>query len=151
VGPAYQKTCRPVSGPNRPSWQPTRPLEDLPKDFPDDLIHHDLKTWRTRQDLSGFRPRQIDGIWQDVYVDLGLLVVTGQESGNRPHPLTDIRRARRPLVQHAQSSSITNRRTGRRVLLSEGPTIINSQCPLCSAYSSATFEFLALDSTPLNN
>jgi hypothetical protein len=31
-------------------------------------------------------------------IDLGLLVVTDQESGNRPHPLANIRRARRPLV-----------------------------------------------------
>jgi hypothetical protein len=66
VGAAYQKTCRPVSGPNRPSWRPTRPPEDLPEDSPDDLIQNDLKTWRTRQDLSGFRPKHIDGIWQGV-------------------------------------------------------------------------------------
>jgi hypothetical protein len=52
VGPAYQKTRRPVCGPNRPSWQPTRPPEDLPEDPPDDLVHHDLKTWRTRQDKT---------------------------------------------------------------------------------------------------
>jgi hypothetical protein len=39
-----------------------RPPEDLPEDSPDDLIHHDLKTWRTRQDLGGFRPKQIDEI-----------------------------------------------------------------------------------------
>jgi hypothetical protein len=45
---AYQKTRRPVSGPNRPGWRPTR-SEDLPEDSPDDLIHYDLKTWRTRQ------------------------------------------------------------------------------------------------------
>jgi hypothetical protein len=32
VGPAYQKTRRPVSGPNRPSWQPTQPPEDLLED-----------------------------------------------------------------------------------------------------------------------
>jgi hypothetical protein len=32
VGPAYQKTRRPVSGPNRPSWWPTRPPEDLLED-----------------------------------------------------------------------------------------------------------------------
>jgi hypothetical protein len=44
VGSAYQKTRRPVSGPNRPSWHPTRPPEDFPEDSPDDLIHHDLKT-----------------------------------------------------------------------------------------------------------
>jgi hypothetical protein len=66
VSPAYQKTHRPVSGPNRPSWRPIRPREDLPEDSPDDLIHHDLKTWCIRQDLGGFRRKQIDGIWQDV-------------------------------------------------------------------------------------
>jgi hypothetical protein len=38
VGLAYQKTHRPVSEPNRPSWRPTRPLKDLPEDSPDDLI-----------------------------------------------------------------------------------------------------------------
>jgi hypothetical protein len=61
--PEDPPTC---SGPNRPSWRPIGPLDDLPEDSPDDLIHHDLKTWRTRQDLGGFRPKQIDGIWQDV-------------------------------------------------------------------------------------
>jgi hypothetical protein len=66
VGPAYQKTRRPISGPNRPSWQPTRPPEDLLEDSPYDLVQHDLKTRRTRQDLGGFHPKQIDGIWQDV-------------------------------------------------------------------------------------
>jgi hypothetical protein len=54
VGTAYQKTRRPVSGPNRPSWQPTQPLGDLPEDSPYDLIQHDLKIWHTRQDISGF-------------------------------------------------------------------------------------------------
>jgi hypothetical protein len=44
VGPAYQKTRRPVSGPNRPSWPPTRPPKDLREDSLDDLIHHDFKT-----------------------------------------------------------------------------------------------------------
>jgi hypothetical protein len=66
VGLAYQKTHRPVSGPNRPSWRPIRPPEDLSEDSPDNLIHHDLKTRRTRQDLDEFRPTKIDGIWQDV-------------------------------------------------------------------------------------
>jgi hypothetical protein len=66
VGPAYQKTRRPDSGPNRPSWQPTRPPEDLPEDFPDDLIQHDLEAWRTRQELGGFQPKQIDRIWQEM-------------------------------------------------------------------------------------
>jgi hypothetical protein len=44
VGPAYQKTRRPVSGPNRPSWQPTRPPEDRLEDSPYDLIRYDIKT-----------------------------------------------------------------------------------------------------------
>jgi hypothetical protein len=66
VGPAYYKTCRPVSGSNRPSRRPTRPHEDLPEDFLDDLVPHDLKTWHTGQDLGEFRPKQIDGIWQDM-------------------------------------------------------------------------------------
>jgi hypothetical protein len=66
TGPTYQKTRRPVSGPNRPSWKPTRPPEDLLEDSPNDLIYHNLKTRRARQDLGGFRPNQIDGIWQDV-------------------------------------------------------------------------------------
>jgi hypothetical protein len=62
VGLTYQKTRQPVSGPNRPSWQPTQPPEELPEDSPDDLIQHDLKTWRIRQDISGFRRKQIDRI-----------------------------------------------------------------------------------------
>jgi hypothetical protein len=33
----------------------------------------------------------------------------------------------------------------------EARTSINSSFSLCSAYSCATFEFLALDFTPLNN
>jgi hypothetical protein len=53
-------------------------------------------------------------------VDMGLLVITDQESGNRPHPLANIRRMRRPLVYPINPAilSNTNRRTGRRVLLS---------------------------------
>jgi hypothetical protein len=39
-------------------------LKTFLEDPPDDLIQHDLKTWRTRQDLGGFRPKQIDRIWQ---------------------------------------------------------------------------------------
>jgi hypothetical protein len=60
VGPAYYKTRQTVSGPNRPGWRPTRPPEDLPEDSPNDLVQHDHKTWRTRQDISGFRSEQID-------------------------------------------------------------------------------------------
>jgi hypothetical protein len=53
-------------------------------------------------------------------VDLGLLVVTDQESGNRPHPLANIKQTRQPLYSYAISSN-TSRRTERRVLLSGGP------------------------------
>jgi hypothetical protein len=56
VSPAYQKTRRPDSGPIRPSWWPTRPPEDLLEDSPDDLIQNDHKSWRARQDISGFPP-----------------------------------------------------------------------------------------------
>jgi hypothetical protein len=53
-------------------------------------------------------------------VDLGLLVVTDQESGNRPHPLADIRRTRRPLYSIRNPQAIyTDNWT--RVLLSRGP------------------------------
>jgi hypothetical protein len=44
LGPAYQKNRRPVGGPNRPRWLPTRPPKDLPEGSPDDLMHYDLKT-----------------------------------------------------------------------------------------------------------
>jgi hypothetical protein len=48
------------------------------------------------------------------------MVVTDQEYGNRPHPLANIRRARRPLYQYAiLKQSIPT--TGRRVLLTGGP------------------------------
>jgi hypothetical protein len=47
VGPAYQKTRRPVSGPNRPSWRPTRPPEDLPEDSADMKI-----AWRVKKEST---------------------------------------------------------------------------------------------------
>jgi hypothetical protein len=68
VGPAYQKTCRPVSGSNRPNWQPIRPPEDLLEDSPrrpNPTRPQDL-AYKTRQGLGGLRLKQIDGIWQDV-------------------------------------------------------------------------------------
>jgi hypothetical protein len=54
-------------------------------------------------------------------VDLGLLVVTNQESRNRPHPLANIRWVRRSLVRHYAILKQSTRTTGRRVLLSGGP------------------------------
>jgi hypothetical protein len=84
-------------------------------------------------------------------VDLGLLVVTDQESGNRPRPLTNIRRMRRPIVQPVQSSSNLHQQLDVGYYSLEARTSINSSCCLCSVYSCATFEFLALDSSPPNN
>jgi hypothetical protein len=83
--------------------------------------------------------------------DLGLLVITNQESGNRPHPLANIRRTRRPNVQSIQSSSNLHQQLAVGYYSPEARTGINSPCSLCSAYSCATFEFLALDSSPPNN
>jgi hypothetical protein len=44
VGPAYQKTSRPDSGPNQPSWRPTRPPEYLSEDSLGGLIQNNFKT-----------------------------------------------------------------------------------------------------------
>jgi hypothetical protein len=95
-------------------------LKDLPEDSPDDLIRHVLKTRCTRQDLADYDQSRSTGYGKMCNVDLGLLVVTDQESGNRPHPLTNIRQARRPLVKYAilKQSTPTTR---RRVLFSGGP------------------------------
>jgi hypothetical protein len=97
VGPAYQKTRRPLSGPNQPSWWPTRPLENLPKDsirpYPERLEDLACKTrhwW--------IPAKQIDGYGKCCnQLDLGLLVIIDKESGNRPCPLANIRQARWPL------------------------------------------------------
>jgi hypothetical protein len=55
-------------------------------------------------------------------VDLGLLVVTDQEFGNRPHPLANIRQTRRPLVYPTNPAIPKQYKqgTGPRVLLSRG-------------------------------
>jgi hypothetical protein len=45
-----------------------------------------------------FNQSRSTGYGKMCNVDLGLLVVTDQESGNLPHPLANIRRARQPLV-----------------------------------------------------
>jgi hypothetical protein len=84
-------------------------------------------------------------------VDLGLLVVTDQESGNRPHLLDNIRRARRPLVQSRNPQAIQPEELDVGFYSPEARTSINSSCSLCSVYSRATFEFLALDFIPSNN
>jgi hypothetical protein len=99
VGPAYQKTRRPISGPNRPSWQSTLPPEVLQEDSPNDLVQHNLKTWCTEQDLVDYDQSRSTGYGKMCNIDLGLLVVTDQESGNQPHPLANIKRTRRPIVQ----------------------------------------------------
>jgi hypothetical protein len=82
-------------------------------------------------------------------VDLGLLVATDQESRNRPHPLANIRRMRRPLVTYAIPKQSTPT-TGRRVLLSGGPNQHKIALSLCLVaisvcYTSITIAFLAPD------
>jgi hypothetical protein len=47
-------------------------------------------------------------------LDLGLLVITDQESGNRPRPLANIRRTRRPLVWIRNPAARLARRRGDR-------------------------------------
>jgi hypothetical protein len=95
--------------------------QDLPEDSPDDLVHHDLKTWRTRQDSGGlFSQSRSTGYGKMCNVDLGLLVVTDQKSGNRPHPLANIKRTRRSLVYINPILKQSTPPTGRRVLLFGG-------------------------------
>jgi hypothetical protein len=85
-------------------------------------------------------------------VDLGLLVVTDQEPGNRPHALANIRRSRRPLVYPINPAilSNTNRRTGHTVLLSGCPNQYKIALSLClivisMCYASITIALLAPD------
>jgi hypothetical protein len=54
-------------------------------------------------------------------VDLGLLVITDQESRSLPHPLSNIRRTRRSLVPITQSSSNLHQQLNVGFLLSRGP------------------------------
>jgi hypothetical protein len=73
---------------------------DLLKTFQEDslnnLIRYDLNIWRTRQDKTSvdFAQSRSTGYGMMCNVDLGLLVVIDKESGNRPHPLANIRRMR---------------------------------------------------------
>jgi hypothetical protein len=76
VGPAYQKTHRPDSRPNKLSWSPTRPPEDLLEDsrrpYPERLQGLVCKI-RHQWILT----KQIDGYGKCCnQLDLGLLVVT---------------------------------------------------------------------------
>jgi hypothetical protein len=84
-------------------------------------------------------------------VDLGLLVVTDQDSGNRPRPLANIRWMRRSLVHSHNPQAIQAEELDVGFYSPETQTSINSSCSLCFAYSCATFEFLALYSAPPNN
>jgi hypothetical protein len=84
-------------------------------------------------------------------IDLGVLVVTDQESGNRPRLLANIRRTRRPLVRISNSQAIQTEELNIGFYSPEARTSINLSCYLCSTHSCVTFEFLALDSAPPNN
>jgi hypothetical protein len=149
VDPAYQKIRRPDSGPKRPIWCPTR----LPKDLAEDS----KRPYPERpQDLACktrkwcIPTKQINEYGKCCnQLDLGLLVVTDQESWNRPCPMANIKRAGRPLVI-TQSSSNLHQQLGIGFYSPEARTSINSLCPLCFVCLCTTFEFLALDSTLLN-
>jgi hypothetical protein len=69
---------------------------------------------------GGFQASRSTGHGKSYNLDLGLQVVIDQESGNRPRPLANIRRARRPLYSYTilKQSTPTTR---RRILLSGGP------------------------------
>jgi hypothetical protein len=84
-------------------------------------------------------------------VDLGLLIVTDRESGNRLHPLANIRQTRRPLVRIRNPQAIQAEELDVGFYSPEARTSINLLCSVSSAYSCATFEFLSLDSAPSNN
>jgi hypothetical protein len=132
---------------------------------PTDLVggpHDLLKTFQKIPQMTSFRTTSRLGVQDKTSVDfdqsrstnngnrcnqldLGLLIVTDQESGNRPHPLDNIRRARRPLYNTQSLSNL------HQLYSPEARTSINSPCSLCSVCSRATFEFLALDSTLPNN
>jgi hypothetical protein len=83
-------------------------------------------------------------------VDLGLLVVTDQESGPTSSA-GQYKADEATLVPITQSSSNLHRQLDVGFYSPEARTSIISSRSLCSAYSCATFEFLALDSTPPNN
>jgi hypothetical protein len=144
VGPAYQKNRRPNSGPGRPSWRPTRSSRRFP-----------IRPYRERQQDLACKTRyrwiatkQIDGYGECCnQLDIGLLVITDQESRHRPCPLANIRRAGRPLVTIMQSSSNLHQQLDIGFYSPKAQTSINSSYSLCSVCSCATFEFLALDST----
>jgi hypothetical protein len=81
-----------------------------------DLIQNDHKT-RYKIRHRWISTKQTDGYGKYCNLDLGLQVVSDQESGNQPHPLANIRRARRTLyycVILKQSTPTTE----HRVLLS---------------------------------
>jgi hypothetical protein len=96
--------------------RPTRRLADLSVG-PTDLVggpHDLLKTFQKIPQMTSFGTTSRLGVQDKTPVDYdqsrstgyvkmsnvdsGLLVVTDQESGNRPHPLANIRRMRRLLV-----------------------------------------------------
>jgi hypothetical protein len=138
------KWVRPTRRPTDLSVGPTDLVgspHDLLKTFqkipPGDLIQHDLKTWRTRQDKTSvdFAQSRSTGYGKMCNVDLGLLVVTDLESGNRPRPLANIRRMRQPLVQSIQSPSNLHQQLDVWCYSPEARTSINSPCSLCSSCS----------------
>jgi hypothetical protein len=88
---------------------PNRPYPELPQD----LVCRTRHRWILNKKINGYGKR--------CNLDLGILVITSQESGKRPCPLANIRQTRQPLYHHVILEQSTPT-TGRRVLLSEGPS-----------------------------
>jgi hypothetical protein len=104
--------------------RPTRRLADLsvgPTDL--DVNPHDLlKTFQKNSQMTqsittsrlgvqdktlvDFAQSRSTGYGKMCNVDLGLPVITDEESGNRPHPLVNIRRARGPLYHPTNPQAI---------------------------------------------
>jgi hypothetical protein len=118
--------------------QLTRRLADLSVG-PTDLVgspHDLLKTFKKIPQMTLFRTTTRLGVQNKTSVDftqsrstgygkmcnvdLCQLVITDQESRNRPHPLANIRRARRPLYSYAILKQSTPT-TKRKVLLYRVP------------------------------
>jgi hypothetical protein len=79
---------------------------------PQDLLYKKRHQW--------ILTKQINGYGKCCNLELGLLVINDQESGNQPCPLPNIRRARQSLYDYAILKQSTPT-TGRRILVSGGP------------------------------
>jgi hypothetical protein len=78
-------------------------FQKIPR-WPNPLRPQDL-AYKTKTSVN-FAQSRSTGYGKMCNVDLGLLVVTDQELGNRPYPLANIRRTRRPFVTSRNPQAI---------------------------------------------